>query len=338
MTTADRPRVVVMNDTSGRSHHGCARVMRLLLQGLSKEGLQVTARSPARHDWAGDAGFLAALSQADLVVINGEGTLHHGRPAGARLLSVLDHPARGSRPVAVVNALWQDNPESWDAQLARCALVAARDARSRAAMATAGLAARLVPDLSLSDGAAPQPGPRHGLIVGDSVRHSARRALALAARRLGAEALVPTKTRRSAMWRRWPTGPLLSALYHGASPIGLPPLRLAADEAGYLSVLGHADMHLTGRFHAICLSIVTATPVLAVGSNSWKIEALLAEAGLDARRLIPLEALPDLEPTDLIRPYTAEETAGMAGFLTHAKAEAATLFRDLAALAREGRT
>ena len=336
MQPQPRPRVVLLNDTSGRSHHGCSRVMRLLVAGLEAQGMQVTARSPARHDWAAGAGFVAALGAADLVVINGEGTLHHGRPAGARLLEVVGHPAC-TAPVALVNALWQANPPSWFDLLSRCALISARDGQSRDAIAAVGLEVRLVPDLSLSAGAAPQPGPRGGLIVGDSVRLSTRRALALTAARLGAQALVPTKTRRSALWRHWPTGPLLSALYHGAAPFGLPPLRLAADEAAYLAMLGRAGLHVTGRFHAVCLSLVTATPVLAVGSNSWKVQALLAEAGLAPDRLIPLEALADLRLDDLDRPYTAAETAGIAAFLSRARGDAERLFTDLAALARGAR-
>jgi hypothetical protein len=329
------PRAIILNDTSGRSHHGCSRVMRLLVDGLQRQGLTVAARSPARHDWAADAAFLAELAAANLVVINGEGTLHHGRPAGDALLAVVDHPAR-SAPVALVNALWQDNPTSWLGPLSRCALISARDGQSRDAIAEAGLQVRLVPDLSLSAGAEQQPGPREGLIVGDSVRHSTRRALALAARRLGAKALVPTKTRRSALWQTWPSGPLLSGLYHAVAPFGLPPLQLAQNEAAYLAMLGRAAIHLTGRFHAICLSLVTATPVLAVGSNSWKVQALMAEAGLAADRLIPVAALRDLSPEDLVRPYTEAEAQGIAAFLARSKVQAETLFADLSKLARTG--
>jgi hypothetical protein len=131
----DRPRVVVINDTSTRSHHGCARVMRLLLDGLDRHGLEVIARSPARHDWTSGSGFLATLGRADLVVINAEGTLHHGRPAGAKLLSVIPDMTTRGIPVAVVNALWQDNPQEWAELLSGVALVAARDAQSGAELA-----------------------------------------------------------------------------------------------------------------------------------------------------------------------------------------------------------
>lgn len=336
---ADRPRVVVMNDTSGRSHHGCARVMRLLIAGLERQGLSVTARSAAHGDWSRDAAFMAALGQADLVVINGEGTLHHGKPAGERLLSVIDHPARGATPVALINALWQDNPPEWAGWLDRAALIATRDSRSAAVLAAQLGTGRVrhLPDLSLTDGPAPQPGPRDRLIVGDAVRLSTRRALARAARRLHADAIIPTKTRAGGVWSIPPLRATLGAAYLGTHPFGLPPLQLPGDEPAYLAALGRARMHLTGRFHAICLSLVTGTPFLAVASNSWKIEALLADAGLPSDRILDEAALQTLRPADLDRPFSARETDGIAAFLARAQAQAEALFADLATLARQGR-
>lgn len=322
--------VILLNDTSGRSHHGCARVMRLLERGLVARGLTILHRVPAHGDWRNDPGFAAALPRAALLVINGEGTLHHGRPAGETLLHVI---AQSPVPVAVVNALWQDNPASWAEMVAGAALIATRDGQSAQALGAAlGRPVRCLPDLSLSDGADPQPGPRQGVIFGDHVRWSGRQALARASRRLGGEALVPTKTAAGA-WDnpvlRW----FLSGAYHGVSPLGLPPLRLAPDEAAYLAALGRARIHVTGRFHGICLSMVTGTPFLALASNSWKIEALLADAGLPKDRIISPEALAQMRPQDIDRPFSAAETAGLAAFLTRAKAEAARLFDDLAALA-----
>lgn len=330
------PRVVVMNDTAGRSHHGCARVMRLLVAGLERQGLQVIHRSPARSDWTKEAGFAEALSRADLVVINGEGTLHHGREAGRTLLNVIPVARAKGVPVALINALWQDNPPEWLDLLSNADLIATRDAKSTTEVARLENV-RTLPDLSLSAGAEPQVGPRDRLYFGDSVRWSTRRALALAAKRLKADALLPTKTRSSALWTGKPFGPGLSALYHGVAPFHLPPLQLAATEADYLRLLGRARMHVTGRFHGICLSLVTGTPFLTTGSNSWKIEALLADAGLPKSRAVAEADLSRLSQSDLNRPFTPEETKGIAAFLSQAQIQSEALFADLAALARRGR-
>ncbi|EYD71276.1 polysaccharide pyruvyl transferase family protein [Limimaricola hongkongensis] len=323
-------RAVILNDTSTRYHHGCSRVMRLLTEGLGRHGLTITARSPARHDWARDGSFLDAMRAADVIVINGEGTLHHGRPAGARLLEVAEHEARGTTPIALVNALWQDNPAEWSEPLSRIDLIAARDSASADTMAQAvGREIRWLPDLSLSAPALTASLPRDGVIVGDSVKPAPRRVLGRAAATLGNAALVPTKTLTGGIWRLGPARAALAAAWYGA--LGLPALEMPADETAYLNRIARARLHLTGRFHAVCLSMLTETPFLALGSNASKIERLLADAGLDPERLVRAEAF---SPPPDAAPFSEAELSAIRGFCDMAQRRAETLFADIAALAK----
>lgn len=323
------PAAVILNDTSTRYHHGCARVMRLLVAGLEAAGLTITRRIPARADWTRDATALAALRAAQVIVINGEGTLHDGAPAGERLLSVLD--AAPGVPVALVNALWENNPPTWDAALRRMALVAARDSRSAAAM-SAVAPARWLPDLSLSAPAGTTPSPRAGLIVGDSVRLDRRRALARAAQRLGATYL-PTKTLRHPVWRLAPARVLLWRAYNGVWSGPVPPFDMAPDEPAYLARLAAAQGHISGRFHAVCLSMLTETPFLALASTTSKVETLLRDAGLGPDRLISAEDLARLTPDQARRPFTPAELDAIRAFRHRAETEATRLFADIRGLA-----
>ena len=102
---------VILNDTRGDNHFGCFRVMRMIEANLAVRGINVIANSIVRTDWEKNRSFLEAMAKSDLVVINGEGTLHHGSRHGERLLKVVDHPARAGKPVVLVNALYQDNPK-----------------------------------------------------------------------------------------------------------------------------------------------------------------------------------------------------------------------------------
>lgn len=334
------PKVIVMNDTSGRSHHGCSRVMRQLYAGLGARGLEVIARSPARHDWQSDRALTEAFGRADLVVINGEGTIHHGRPAGERLLQVAELPAAPGRKLALVNALYQDNPADWARYLKGFSLISTRDGRSadeiRAVWPDAPL--RIVPDLSLAAGAEAVGLERQGAVFGDSVRLKTRQALALAAARCRARAVLPIKTRTGGIWHNPLARHLLYWVYNGVSPRPHPPFLLAADEAEYMRLIGGTAIHVSGRFHAICLSLVTGTPFLAVASNSWKIEALLAEAGIDRTRLLTPDQLAGLSANDLDRPFSNAESKAIAVFLSDCRAKAENLFDDLAELARGERS
>lgn len=319
---------VILNDTSTRYHHGCSRVMRLLIEGLQRHGLTVTARSPARHDWARDEAFLTAMREADVVVVNGEGTLHHGRPLGARLLDVAMHDARGTTPLVLINALWQDNPDDWSHPLARFDLVAARDSVSAEAMARATRRdVRWLPDLSLSAPAEVTAAERHGVMIGDSVKPGPRRALGRVAKDCPDAVLVPTKTLAAPIWRNGAARAALAAVWYGG--FGLPRLEMPANEFAYLDRIARSRLHLTGRFHAVCLSMLTETPFLALGSNASKIERLLSDAGLGTERLVP----PDhLDTND--RPFNADELERIRAFRDRAARDAEALYADIAALAR----
>lgn len=319
---------VILNDTATRYHHGCSRVMANLVAGLSGKGLCLT-RIAARADWRRDAQALKAIEGAALIVINGEGTLHDGAPAGARLLAVTEAT---DAPVALVNALWQDNPPGWSALLARCALIAARDSASAAAMSAAtGRAVRWLPDLSLASDPQIAAMPRAGLILGDCVRAAPRKALALAAQRLGAT-YVPTKTLQGGLWRMRAARLLLWRGYTGVWRGAVPDFVMARDDGDYQARLAACAGHVTGRYHGVCLSLLTETPVWAMASVTSKVQVLLADAGLGGARLIDAEALERLTPEAAARPYDAGELSAIRAFRTRAQAEAQVLFADLAAL------
>jgi hypothetical protein len=329
-------RVVLMNDTSTRYHHGCSRVMRCLSEGLTARGMTVSYRLPARADWRRDPAFLAAAAEAQLVVVNGEGTLHDGAAGGERLLSFAQHAGFGGK-LALVNALYDRNPETWGHWLERFDLVCARDSASAGELGRVlGRAVDWVPDLSLSQADAPSTLPRSGVIVGDSVKAGQRRALAAAFRRFPEAVFVPTKTLRHPLLQTRTAARLIYPVYMGDWRLSAPRVEMPVTEAAYLARLSSARLHITGRFHAVCLSLLTGTPFLALASTSGKIEKLLTDLGLGTGRMITAEAVSGLSQDLDTYAFTAAETASIDTALTAARSQAEGLFDRLAALAGAG--
>lgn len=303
--------IVLFNDTSTRYHHGCSRVVRLLIQGLEARGAKIIARSPARHDWVQDPTLLSAMETADIWVINGEGTLHHGAPAGETLLRLAHHPSANGKKLVLLNALYDQNPPSWRKYLDRFDLISARDSDS--AQQLSNLLERPIPwapDLSLSAPAKVVASDRQGVIFGDSVRMNKRQQLARAARKFSDVIFVPTKTLRQRLWRIPVIGKLLKCplywLYNGVF-LPVPKFDMPLTEAAYLQMLAETELHVTGRFHAVCLSLLTRTPFLAVSSTSGKIEKLLKDLDLDIGRVIDGEALLTMSSTPATHTFSADE-------------------------------
>ena len=326
-------KVVILNDTSIDRHHGCTRVMRLLQEGLIRHGFTVSALSPVRHDWRQNAAIRAAIEDAALIVINGEGTLHHGKPAAANLLSVTDFA--GDTPVALVNTLYQDNPPDWSIWLKKMAYISTRDSRSADEIETCtGHRPCVVPDLSLSARVASRP-TIDKIIYGDSIKEDVARQLADLAR-LQRAPLVPSISAYKGMRK----GDGLFARLRRRGMIARhlrrvkaanPTLELYSTEEAYANRVASAGLYVTGRYHGVCYAMAAGIPFVAIKSNSWKIEALIADVGLAQWRVTAAQGLSGrLARQDLN--YRDHERAALEAFLDAAAASAEAMFSDLRAL------
>lgn len=331
--------VIVLNDTRGDRHFGCTAVMRALEAGLSGVGLRVALSLGTHVDWRNHAGFERALRSAQLVVVNGEGTLHHDRPAGLRLLEVAAAARAAGVPSALVNAGWQSNGEAYARAARDFDLVSARDSRSAAELRAAGIACRVVPDLSLCS-PAPAAQARDGIGVADSVDRDVALSLSALRRTLRATVVSIHERPQGAVGRLRFLREILGKqdLPHPATLLR----RLSARREqlagsggaleGFLDQLAGLSLLVSGRFHACTLALVAGTPFVAAGTNSHKIQALVEDAGLAAWR-----ANPDLSPQavrEVARQgWSTGEREAATDYVAGARAGARALFDDLGRLA-----
>ncbi|SLN43159.1 glycosyltransferase family protein [Pseudooctadecabacter jejudonensis] len=331
-------RVVLLNDTDVNGYHfGCARVMGVIRRQLADRGLAPIGSVPVSLNWQDAHADL--VNSADLLVINGEGTLHHASRKGRWLLDAAKATkARGAR-VALINALWQDNPEDWAELIASVDILSVRDSRSAAAMArqTGRSDIRVMGDLSMCVPLGRAHTSRSGVLVGDSLHASVTARLAQVAGTMPEASLVPVTSSlkfisphkrglRRAL-RIWYAG-LRQRQYLRQNPKA----QFLPDEAAYVAHVQTKALSVTGRFHAACLAVATRTPFVAVRSNSWKIEALLEDVGLSADRLLSVDALTADRLTPDAWAFSTSEAQAIEAKLAEWAGAASQLFDDIAAL------
>ena len=333
------PDVMVLGDTRDIYHHGCEAVLRQLLMGLGNAGISPT-RVVAGMDWSSQA---SEFLEADLVVINGEGSLHHDRPV---VQSVLDLAARRkelARPTALVNTSWFANSVTSTRRLAAFDLLAMRDPLSRQETASCGLTCLDAPDLAIREACTfPQADiiPDGKMMVSDSTRVEITKLLRdLANKRRWSYLPIlftPKRARPGKKSRKLFTkirlaramgplaGVLMSSRYH-AHLLGAP------DLPSYMDALRRSSGVVTGRFHTACFCIGLGVPFVAVGSNTDKIRSLLLDAGLHPdRRLIPAGSLQALTE---IPPFTPAEMEALADFRRESEVRFQKLFAAIRHLA-----
>lgn len=89
MNRESTKRAILLNDTSGNNHWGCELTIRVLRENLARRGINLVVGIPIRTEW-NTAGFREAIRGADIVIVNGEGSLHGSRDFAKEMLRVVE--------------------------------------------------------------------------------------------------------------------------------------------------------------------------------------------------------------------------------------------------------
>lgn len=197
-------RVAVFNDTRPSEHFGCSLVMDNLEALLCANHLEVVWRWPVGRDWRKASSLLPKRGDVDVVLVNGEGTIHHDktRPRAMWLAEVggFSRDELGV-PAFLINAtLYRNSTELYRA-LARFEAVFVRDSMSADELRKHGLQGQVVPDLTFArvpGRGEPAPGEEVSVKAGfcgtDSVLQEVADAI---------EDLCRTQGWRFIPWHRW---------------------------------------------------------------------------------------------------------------------------------------
>jgi polysaccharide pyruvyl transferase WcaK-like protein len=321
--------------------------MNAIFMLLKRNSMEPVFVLPAHADWRADQDFHKVLSGVDLVLVNGEGTIHHNRPAGRLLLELGPYAHSSGVPVALINTGWQANDPQLVSLLGAFDLVTARDERSAERMRAAGANVRVVPDLSFwfarSQGFKPceKNVARAGIGVTDNVDRFKALELDDIRSRVNGYLISIAYSRHDLLgWLRFlRSGLSLSAdLHHPARFAKLLRLRhrlwmqRSSSFQGFVSSIQTLKLLISGRFHVCTLALSAGTPLAAQASNTDKIAALFDDVGLEKwryERAFDYNHLCDSESYN----WTDYEHRNLSNYCDNAVDSAEKLFSDLARLA-----
>lgn len=330
-------RIFLLNDTDINGYHfGCTKVMETIRSHLDLRGADVEASVKVAIDWRDKHPDLA--QKADILIINGEGSLHHGSRRSRWLLEAAAAVKAEGGKVALINALWQDNPADWADLIKDVDILSCRDARSAAEMSkdTGRQDVRIIGDLTMCAPTPDVPSNRRGLLLGDSVSEEITNQLAALSRDATEADTIPVTTSLKliparAKGLRRAVRLVKAAMKQREYLAHNPNARFLTGPDDYIHALSHKELSVTGRFHAVCLAVLTRTPFIAVSSKSWKNEALIADLGLSQDRLINRSDLTLATIRSRDWSYTTEEMANIDARLSTWRSQSNQLFDDILA-------
>ncbi len=212
-------------------HCGSSAVSRHICQQLQRDGV------------------LSEVGDADVIVMNGEGSMHNGKPQFAKKMQYMRSMLDAGKAVYLVNTVWQNNPSDYDDVLQRLSGIQVREVMSQKDLLDRhGIESRLFPDLAYfaTLKKARNPVHYHGKIVMTDFYSNEFEAFVKLTR---AEAL------------KYPFVDMLSSNWDDL-----------------IASLKTAEMLITGRHHGVFAACRAEIPFVAFGGNTHKIEGIFASA------------------------------------------------------------
>jgi hypothetical protein len=341
-----RPTVVLVNDVGMSAHHGSKLVTARFVEEFGARGFSVVT-IPAGQKWTQHT---HRIDGASLVVVNGEGTLHHSAPAAKELLGLAPYCQSRSIPVFLANSVWQDNSAFLAQQARSFTACFVRESHSATQLSEQRVSAQVVPDLVLGWRAPTDTTPRRsGTVITDSVILSDTQRLFALSRRVP-EAIFTTLQPPPGSPENYTDHPferlfcdtsttlgdrlgrVKTRLFRARGALYSSTRRLLGHQRqfsveDFCHTLSHTSLLITGRYHAVCLAMLTGTPFLAVESNSHKVEGMLRDAGL-GHRIVSRDVLREAvaQPST----WTASDEAAVRKYVERARSAQTEMFTHMA--------
>lgn len=332
-------KALLVNDTS-EYHHGSRLVIDTIVTLLRGKGISVSARLPNCFSEQEYNDVLKMVPSVDIVIINGEGTLHHNSEKGVSFLGIGQVASSLGIPVALINATIEKNPLAFYETIRSFDLIAVRESLSLRCLSSFRKTVLVTGDISLNNACLHSSLPRSAssgtgsFAFTDSVRKDASENLW----RLACKTKNPTFP---TLFPSPPIGERLARLLRGSTrkankydnfarfPMYRP--LISRSYHSFAKQISESRLLVTGRFHAVCFAIKVGIPFIAVESNTYKIEGMLADAGLECRSLDSAD-LSTCTPQQYTV-FTQSEVSGIAEYLRFVDAQVVTLFNLVYSLA-----
>ncbi|TNE59617.1 MAG: hypothetical protein EP340_02130 [Alphaproteobacteria bacterium] len=327
---------LLLNDTSLAGNHGSTLATRQIMRFCEEAGIEVARR------YRGDVDLSKIDRRGiDLVLVNGEGSLHSSSKAALGMASVPGWAKGHDLPCFLINSIYQNNSSAVLEGVSGYDAIYLRDPLSADELAREGGHPSGVVDIAMTWGPVQTAAQGPRVIVTDASGKADNKALYEFSSLDGGRYFLPFRA-------QVPHGPsvpearfsrrLKFSVRHGLARFQKPSLEQAryghaiADFEGFTEFLRReAGFMVTGRYHGVCLAAALCIPFVALASESHKTKSLLAALGLSGRGL-SREALlaADTQALSPFRTFSDTEMKSIEEFVNEQQLEAHKMFSAIA--------
>ena len=87
----------------------CSMTMQSLFGALESRNIEILGTSPVSYQWKEETTIIKKIAKSDLVIVNGEGTLHHSRTEAFYLAEVAEYCENLNIDSYLINSVFSKN-------------------------------------------------------------------------------------------------------------------------------------------------------------------------------------------------------------------------------------
>ena len=276
---------------------------------LNQADVKIIWTWPVGKDWRKHKSQLLKKEKVDLILVNGEGTIHHSATRKhARALSEFAAFAKQvlKTPSVLINATLYKNEAHAYQQLKHYQNIFVRDRESLIELNQNGLSGEYVPDLTFAKHLSVEIQPsKKGIVVDTALKHEIPKLKSFCLdNELDFTSMVVARPTNENFFKS--PRPFVKSIYKWL----LHDRKRSTKPIDYIKQLKQYHVVVTGRYHTVTMCIKHQIPFVAIESNTPKISNLLQDCYGSTNRVIDFK---DLYTVDLTRFQTftkQEEESG----------------------------
>lgn len=339
--------VLILNDTSSELHHGCELVMRNIKTLLLQNSMTIIGTSYCGSSFLSNHVLFRKLPVTDLVIVNGEGTLHSSQPRAQELMRMVEYiKKKKSLPIVLINSFYHNNNSEIIKLTRLFDLIFVRTVKDRSQLSKYNIKSRVVPDLTFYNKINTDSKKDCSFIsVTDGYLDLFSNKMLLFAKKKKYN-FLPIRTDRRIKKFNFKSffGFVKYHLFKKILyPIWISGIKLNYLEESrfyytqnynhYIKKISKSKFLITGRFHAACFALKTLTPFFFVehGINTHKAKALLLDVGVKKNRLTKYKNLNQLK----INEFNSIEIKNIKKYISSAPKKIEKMFFDISELLKK---
>lgn len=322
-------KVVILNDTRSDNHHGCTRVMKNLTSSvMSRSGDIIYTHMLG--ECVESKILIDNLQNADIAIINGEGTIHGDKDYAYNLLKIVTKHCQGKS--YLINSTYLNNGKRF-IDLLRCFDgIYVRDQASQDELNTCNIKSTIIPDLSFLSDSVTESDENNGYyLVGCSVDRKVTAQLYLNFKNKNKFLPISIFENRGLFEKaklvrgsvsKYDIFDLIKCWKYFSARLWFEEEQVRDDEE-LSKKLSNSLGIVTGRYHEVCIALNNHIPILAVESNTRKISSLLENIGLEKRMINTSDNVCEIPP------YNESEMKLLTDFLLTTKTDIKNMFDEI---------